>query len=272
MTDTRVPPAPSRPVGEDTVVPRPRMDPRIRERRVAVRRDAGRRRLRVLLVCAGAAAAIGAGYGVTRSPLLDVDRVRLTGAAVTAAADIERAGGLDGRPQLADVEPAEVAQRVEALPWVQEAEVVRHWPGTVAVRVIERQPLATMPAASGWARVDRTGRVLDVAPEPGAGLAVVAAVAAAPGAGAVAGPEVVAALGVVDALPPSLSEVLEQVTVAEDGALSFTLRRLPEVRFGTAVQVGPKLVALSTLVARVDLRGVSAIDVRVPTAPVLTRP
>jgi hypothetical protein len=46
---------------------------------------------------------------------------------------------------------------------------------------------------------------------------------------------------------------------------------VPTVKFGRAEQVRAKLVALSTLVARTDLKGVRAIDVRVPTAPVLTR-
>jgi len=46
---------------------------------------------------------------------------------------------------------------------------------------------------------------------------------------------------------------------------------VPTVQFGPAAQVRAKLVALSTLLTRANLKGVRAIDVRAPTAPVLTR-
>ncbi len=46
---------------------------------------------------------------------------------------------------------------------------------------------------------------------------------------------------------------------------------LPIIHFGPPTQVRPKLVALTTLIARANLKGVKAIDVRVPTAPVLSR-
>ena len=43
------------------------------------------------------------------------------------------------------------------------------------------------------------------------------------------------------------------------------------VLFGPAVQVAEKLQAVAIILARADLRGLRAIDVRVPSAPVLTR-
>jgi cell division protein FtsQ len=259
------------PVEELAAGGRLRMDPRIRERRVAVRRDEGRRRLRIVLAATAVAGVVAIAFGVTRSPLLDVDEVRVVGAVHTSHDDILRAGGLAGQPQLADVEPAEVAERLAALPWVEEARVVRHWPGDVAVTVVERTAVATLPAAAGgWALVDRTGRVLETVPEPPAGLVQVAA-RPAPGPGH----EVVEAardsLAVLDALPPSLSDKVNGVTVHDDGTLDVHAVGLPVIHFGPPTQIRPKLVALATLVARTNLRGVDAIDVRVPTAPVLTR-
>lgn len=255
------------PVGEARL----RMDPRIRERRVAVRRDEARRRLRFLLLAGGVALAVAVAYLVTRSPLLDVDRVDLRGAGNTTLADVEWAAGLAGKPQLADLDPAVAAARLERLPWVQEATVVRHWPGTVQVDLVERVPAATVPAAAGgWAVVDREGRVLTTAAEPPPGLAQLAA-APAPAPGGEVAPDVRGALLVLDALPPSLSERVNGLTVNGDGTVEVHAPGLPLIRFGPPTQVRPKLVALATLVARTDLRGVDAIDVRVPTAPVLTR-
>ena len=252
--------------------PRVRMDPRIRERRVAVLRDAGRRRLRLVIVGLSAVGLVAVAYGLTRSPVLDVDEVRVLGAARTTAAQIEEAGGLDDHPQLADVEPEVVAARLAALPWVAQAKVVRHWPGTVEVTLVERTPLATIPAASGgWALVDDTGRVLEAMPEPAPGMVQVHA-APAPAPGQHVRRETLGALSVLDALPPSLSERVNGLTVADDGALDVHAVGLPVIHFGRPTAVRAKLVALTTLVARTNLKGASAIDVRVPTAPVLTRP
>jgi cell division protein FtsQ len=251
--------------------PRLRMDPRIRERRVMVARDAGRRRLRMLLAAGAVAAALGGAYGITRTPMLDVDEVRVLGATQTPAAEIVRAGHLDHHPQLADVKPELVVADVERLPWVQEARVVRHWPKTVEVTVVERSPVATLPAAGGgWALVDGTGRVLSVTPEATPGLVQVAA-SPAPGPGAAVPTTTVGGLAVLDALPPSLSERVNGLTIAEDGAMDVHAVGLPVIHFGPPTAVRAKLVALTTLVARTNLKGVSAIDVRVPTAPVLTR-
>lgn len=256
----------------DTSAPtRLRMDPRIRERRVAVQRDAGRRRLRLLLAGGAVVAAIALAYGLTRSPVFDVDEVRVLGAARTTPEQIAEAGGLDRSPQLADVKPAIVARRLERLPWVQEARVVRHWPGTVEVTLLERTPLATLPAAAGgWAVVDDSGRVLETTPEPTPGMVQVNTTPA-PVPGEHVGDATLGALGLLDALPPSLSERVNGLTVSDDGIIEVHAVGLPIIHFGPATQVRPKLVALTTLVARTNLKGVKAIDVRVPTAPVLTR-
>ena len=254
-----------------TTTPRLRMDPRIRERRVAVLRDAGRRRLRMVVAGLSVLGVVGVAYGLTRSPVFDVDEVRVLGAAKTTPAKIEAAGGLAGGPQLADVKPAAVATKLAKLPWVQEAKVVRHWPGTVEVTLLERTPLATVPAAAGgWALVDDTGRVLETTTDPAPGMVQVHATGA-PAAGEHVPASTLGALGVLDSLPPSLIERVNGLTVSDDGDIDVHAVGLPIIHFGPPTAVRPKLVALTTLVARTNLKGVKAIDVRVPTAPVLTR-
>lgn len=247
------------------------LHPRIRERRLAVRRDAGRRRLKIVIVGSSAAAAIGLAYGVTRSPLLDVDTVRVEGAVRTDPAEARKAALLDHR-QLADVDPAQTAARIEALPWVQRATVVRHWPGTVQVSLLERTPVAAVPApAQRWALVDVTGRVLAHEPVAPADMPTIDTTEPAPGPGQRVAGATRAAVAVVDQLPPTLHGRVAGVRLGPDRELEVLLAGGPPVRFGPARQVHPKLVALATLVNRADLRNVAVIDVRVPTAPVLTR-
>lgn len=251
---------------------KPTMNPRIRERRLAVRRDAGRRRLRIVLATAGALAAVGGAYGVTRSPLLDVDTVRVQGATMTDPVATRRAGMLDRRRQLADIDPAATAVLIERLPWVEKATVTRHWPGTVEVSLLERTAVVAVPAPQRrWALVDLTGRVLAHQDQPPPGMATIEAPAPAPAPGQRVAAPTRAAVAVVNRLPASLQGRVSSVRLGADHELEVLLAEGPSVRFGPPQQVQPKLVALATLVSRTDLRRVVAIDVRVPTAPVLTR-
>src|SRR3954454_10330973 len=114
------------------------MEPRIRVRRVQVRRQEGRRRLHVLVaVVASLSLGVG-GWVATRSPLLDVDQVVLEGASLTGATTAAKAGGIIRGTAMVDVDEAAVTRRLRALPWVRSVSVTREWPGTVRIRVVER--------------------------------------------------------------------------------------------------------------------------------------
>ena len=154
------PTAPPRPPGTK---PGP-IDPRFRERLIEVRRVEGRRRLRVLLILAGFLAVALLGWGFTRSPLLDVDHVHVTGTVHTAPADIATASGVHTGMAMFDVDIGDAAARVRAVPWILRVHVERQWPSTVSITVVERAPVAAVPAKAGVAVVDRTGRVLAIGP------------------------------------------------------------------------------------------------------------
>lgn len=257
---------------EAKVPPRLRMDPRIRERRVAVQRDEGRRRLR-FVVAATVVLGVGAiGYAIVRSPVLDVDTIRVRGAASTTPAAVARAGGLHDHPQLVDLDTKVVARRIERLPWVQRATVVRRWPATVEVTLFERSPLAVMPAdGGGFAMVDVTGRVLEFVGEAPAGMPTITAPVGAPPPGSRVPAATRGALVVLESMPGSLSTRVTGVDVDASGELRLRFDGAPTVRFGAPTSVRAKLVATATLLSRTNLKGVTGIDVRVPTAPVLTR-
>src|SRR4051812_42909210 len=91
--------------GSEKGVRRPGLpiDPRIKERRIAVTRDEGRKRLRILGAVMAAASLAGAAVAATHSALLDVDHVRVTGTANTTQADVLRASGLEGHRFMIDV-------------------------------------------------------------------------------------------------------------------------------------------------------------------------
>lgn len=253
--------------------PRVAMDPRIRERRIKVRRDEGRRRLRVLMALAAVALAVAASVGATHSALLDVDHVRVEGAAKVTDREVVRAAGLDRHRFLINVDEHQVARGVRALPWVADAHVSRAWPGTVQIVVVERVPIATIPANGGrLALVDGSAKVLDTVTTPPPGLLRIDGIPPAPDpgqriTGAAAVPVTVAAM-----LPDNVRARVVAVGATPAGEVELRLSGTAAVvRLGGADDLDAKMVALSTLLARADTRDLAVIDVRVPAAPVLTR-
>src|SRR5262245_46042692 len=114
------------------------VDPRMRSRRISVRRGEGRRRLKwVALVVAVLALGVVA-VAATRSPLLDVDQVTVAGTGHTPEQAVLQAAGIRHGDALVGVDLGAAAHRVEELPWVDRAKVSRDWPSTVHIQVTER--------------------------------------------------------------------------------------------------------------------------------------
>ena len=255
------------------------VDPRFRERRIAVRRQAGRRRLKRLLVLVAVAVVALATVIVLRSPVLDVDGVAVAGVRYTDPAAIQEAAGIGiGSPLLlADLDGAEEA--IEELPWVEDATVRRELPSDVVVEVDERTPAAVVSIGAARVLVDHTGRVLadgDPARYPPAVPRAPAFVAVAAG-GATGVPEVGERVA-RDLVPAvALAERLREdppgavVAVRIHPSLRLQLADGGQVDLGDATDLDAKVEAFRTAWARIDLACVDTLDLRVPTHPVLTR-
>lgn len=173
----------------------PRIDPRIAQRWVDARRQEGRKRLRIVAVVASIVVVAALAAGSLYTPIFAVNHVRVSiaGPATVGVARIESEAGLTHHPLMIHVSPAAIAARLDADPLLGQAQVAKHWPGTVTVAVTERTPLAQVavsPVLAGQAQtyvpVDPTGRVLGPPAAQIPGLPVVqggsgAAPAPAPG-------------------------------------------------------------------------------------------
>ncbi len=96
-----------------------------------------------------------AGFGVR--DVMVIGRERTSREEVRSAV-----GAVAGSPILAvDIRAARM--RVEALPWVQEAEVERALPDILIVRLIERETLAVWDRGNGFAVVDERGKPIAAA-------------------------------------------------------------------------------------------------------------
>lgn len=254
------------PVAEEGPPP-PTPDPRLRARRIAVRRAESRRRIKWVVGAAVVIVLVAAALVLLASPLLSIRTVEVEGAVYT---DPERlaaiVGQLKGEPILtADLDGAE--RRLEEIPWVRAARVTMHFPDRVSIQIAERSPIAHFRGADGLYRViDVEGRVLDAIegipadylPIDGSGPNVPP--------GEFAGTSWRAAAQLANALPVSLRPRVERLGVTEAGELTMELSDPPTggtilVRFGFPDRYQDKLVALINELPRHEPGTITVIDV-----------
>lgn len=241
------------------------IDPRMRERRVAVSRARGRRRLRWTIGLLVVAALAAAAWAVTHSALLDVERVRVTGTQQATPAQVRLAAGVEPGDAILFVDTGAIARKVERVPWVDKARVERSLGGEVDIHVTERRPAAwARRAPDRVALVDAHGRVLTDAAEPPPNLPEIAGLPTVPDAGRGVEPAVA---DVLEKLPPALGLRTTRVTVQND-QVTLTLRDGPEVRLGSPRRVVAKARAAIAVLSSTAAAPPRYIDVRVPDAPV----
>jgi cell division protein FtsQ len=242
------------------------IDPRIRERRIAVQRALGRRRLRILIVCSSAIVALGLAFLVVHSPMLDVDRVRVVGTHQLSIADVRSAARVHPHSPMFSVNAGAVAQRVEQLPWVERATVHRDFPGTVRIVVEEYTPTAYVRAGNSVVLIARTGRAIARVPHAPAGIVEVRGVRSPPNAGELLSPP--EAANVVPRLPLALAQQVGAIDVGGSG-VSLVLTRGGTIRFGNTDDVTAKAAAALAVLAQHGNAPFGYIDVSTPSTPVL---
>jgi cell division protein FtsQ len=248
----------------------PPIDPRIDARRREVREARQGRLRRALLVVAIIATVIACGYGATRSALLDIDAVNVTGAQHTTPDAVRLTSGLRVGDHLMDLDLERAGEQIRTLPWVADVAVARSWTGTIDITITERSPAAAVHAGDGWLVVDSDRRVLFSSATAPADLPViegVPGVAVGQSLDASAQP----AITVARALSPGLRTRVVAVHGDDPDALTMDIRPAGRIRFGSATDVQQKITSLQAVFAQADLAGLCVVDVRVPDSPVLTR-
>ena len=91
---------------------------------------------------------------------LVVSEVKVEGARNTPAAQLRHALAVRAGDPVLGFSPDRARERLETIPWIEEAEVQRHLSGLVLVKVKERQPFAIWQNNGRFAIVDREGRTV----------------------------------------------------------------------------------------------------------------
>jgi cell division protein FtsQ len=264
-------PAPSSSPSTPATPGGPSVDPRIRARRLDVLRAEGRRRLRLGLALAAVVLVVAAAYGVTRSPLLSVSDIRVTGAERTDPADLEAVLASVRGSSMVWIDLDGLRQRLEALPWVKRASVVRSWPRGLDIDLGERRPVAIYAGDDGaWRVLDADGRVVVTSTGRPVGFPEIIGDATAVDRGQVVPDRLAAAAALAAVLPPELSPTLAAIRLDPVSGLVLELVPKSYVVIGTADDLRGKLLRALTVLDRCPAGSFQVMDAQV--SPVTLSP
>lgn len=238
------------------------MDPRVRARRIAVRRAKGRKRLIWVAIAAAILLVLIGAVAVLASSLFDVRTVDVQGAVYTDPQELSSiVDGVKGDAILL-VDTRQIERRLESIAWVESARVSTQFPHRLFIDIRERKPVATFAGSDQKYRViDRDGRVLDVV--DGIPIDYMLVTGANPDVdrGQFAGRPLASAAQLAIALPAEVRALTKSIGVdATAGDLSLQLGDKLEVQLGPPTDLSSKLVRLLSEV-RGGLDGVCSLDV-----------
>lgn len=248
-----------------------RIDPRIRARRISVRRAESRRRLVWLAIGAAVVLLAVAALAVVASPIFDVRSVNIQGATYTDRSVLDEVvASLDGEPVLL-VDTEAIEAKLESVAWVESARVRTDFPHSVFIDIRERRPVVSFRGSDQRYRVlDEQGRVLDVIDGQPADFLFLEGVHPDTARGQFAGAVYASVAELVVTLPDEIRAIAASVGVdAVTGTLTLFLRgdtvatggdSVLEARLGDASDLDQKLARLLSQV-RDGVDGICALDV-----------
>jgi cell division protein FtsQ len=212
-------------------------------------RRARRRRLRAALPWAvvGGLLSLAAlvAWLVYGTALLGVREIQVLGAELVTVEEVRHTAAVPVGTPLVRVDLDAVRARVANLAPVERVNVVRQWPGTLRIELLERTAVAVVPRGREFAVLDRTGvefRTLTEAPKELPLLRVAE--------GESAELTTRGALRVIEALTPELRELLVRVVADGPARIRLELTEGRTVVWGDAARSETKAQVATALLAR----------------------
>lgn len=251
------------------VLERVHTDPRLRRRRKAVERSRRRKMFTRLAVLVALLVLV---WAVLWSPLLAVRHLELHGVRHTTPQEVLDVTALGDGTNILRLSTDRVRDRIETLPWVKSASVARVLPGTLRIRITEREPALVLALGAAHWIVDKSGRVL--APGKKEGLPVLAG-ADVDGVRIgldIATDQLVGGLRVYRSLSRSVQHDVAAIFAPTPERITLALVDGSQVRYGPAEMLKAKSSVLKSLLHRLERDGTTAsyIDLRVPSNPAVS--
>jgi cell division protein FtsQ len=192
------------------------------------------------------------------STTLAVSKVEVAGNELLSDARVLRIAAVPEGEQLALVDLADAARRVETLSEVKDADVTRAWPDGVLITVTERTAVAVVELGGKIRGLDAEGIVFRSYSSVPKGMPRVRPTTST---GTDALKE---AAGVVSALPDDLAARVDHVEVETIDQITLVLRDGREVLWGSAEESDLKATVLAELL---QVQEATVYDVSVPGSP-----
>lgn len=214
---------------------------------------------------------VGAGgFAATRSGLLDVDRVEVVGVAghLSSAQILELAAIRIGEPMV-NVDTDAVDRRITSEPWIEAVEVVREWPGSIRMSVLQRTAAVNAVDLVGRrALLDGTGTVLGGVVEPDTELTTVRVDSLGQPGTVVPGVDLL--LRAAADVTPDLGNWIEVLVATGDGVRAELVGGV-DAELGVGEDYRDEMRSLATVLTWVVLECLVTIDVSIHHNPVLVR-
>ncbi len=246
------------------------MDKRVRERRQSISRERGRRRAGIIVACLAIVVAAGLFLWLRSSDVFAVQTVTADAVAHVTEEQIAGATASVRGESLLALSVGPIEEELTALPYVRSARVLRRFPNTLYVRLVEHEPAARVKASDGsvWL-VSDDGRVLEQSAAAGLPLFVPASgLELEPGEYL---PQIVAAALPVGALLEEIDAgnglpTLHHVSIALTGEVVMHLARGAELRLGEPTELKQKLTVASAIIQQYlrDGKRINYVDASVP--------
>jgi cell division protein FtsQ len=218
----------------------------------------------------------GLGFGawtLLHTSLFSAKNLKVVGAVHESTAQVLAAGSLANHPPLISIDAGASEAGIDRLSWVKSSTVTLHWPSSVAVSVVERQPIAAIAAIQGTALADETGRVLEISKTPVPGPVSVAVPAGTKVTlGSTLPARTLGALHVAATLPVAFKGQVATVQANHDGTVSLQLNTPVSVILGPATELSAKYQVIASVIAGATLHPGDVLDVTVPQASTVTGP
>lgn len=95
-----------------------------------------------------------AGFILVSSPLFEIDTITVEGNHLLTAEEVRSTSGIVPGSNIFRVRLAEAGDRLEALPLIRQAELVRKFPSTVGITIVERVPVVLLNIEGEFWEVD----------------------------------------------------------------------------------------------------------------------
>ncbi len=165
------------------------------------------------------------------------------------------AADLGAGTPLARVNAQDVQARITTIPAVGSVEVIRRWPDTVVIRVVERDPVAAIAEGERFATVDATGFTFATTKKQPGGLPLLEAAE---------GSALMASVGVAAGMPSDLLKKIATIDAVDPNSIVLTTKDGVTVMWGKSEDNVLKGQILAALLKKTDDNW---IDLRLPSTP-----